>query len=215
MSHFGRVFPEQAAAIEAAAEKRRDLRALVLLAALLHDVSKPETRARVRGRVRFFEHDVLGARRARAIGERLRLPARVTAVVERLVRHHLRPMHLGHVGAITPRARHRFYRDVREDTRDLLLLVLADAAAVTGASPLVTWRRAHVVRDLLAGWGEQQEVLARPPLLRGGDVMARFGLEPGPRVGWLLAQAREAQELGRVRSREEALAFLDSLHPGP
>jgi tRNA nucleotidyltransferase/poly(A) polymerase len=31
------------------------------LAALLHDVSKPETRRRVAGRVRFFEHDVIGA----------------------------------------------------------------------------------------------------------------------------------------------------------
>src|SRR5438874_2531490 len=93
------------------------------LAALLHDVSKPETRRRVEGRVRFFEHDVLGARRARAIGERLRLPERMTAVVERVVRHHLRPMHLGHAAAITLRARYRFYRDLREDTRDLLLLV--------------------------------------------------------------------------------------------
>ncbi len=185
------------------------------LAALLHDVSKPETRRRVGGRVRFFEHDVIGASRVRAIGERLRLPERVTAVVERLVRHHLRPMHLGHAGALTPRARYRFYRDLREDTRDLLLLVLADAAAVTGASPLAAWRRAGVVRELFAGWGEQREVEGRPALLRGEDIMARFSLEPGPRVGWLLAQAREAQDLGRVRSREEALAFLDSLDPGP
>jgi putative nucleotidyltransferase with HDIG domain len=189
--------------------------ATLRLAALLHDVSKPETRRRVGRRVRFFEHDVIGARRARQIGERLRLPERVIAVVERLVRHHLRPMHLGHARAITPRARHRFYRDLREDTRDLLLLVLADAAAVTGASPLATWRRAGVVRALFAGWGEQRAAAARPPLLRGEDVMARFALEPGPRVGWLLAQAREAQDLGRVRSREEALAYLDSLHPGP
>src|SRR6267142_49037 len=192
---------------------RRD--AALKLAALLHDVSKPETRRRVGGRVRFFEHDVLGARRARALGERLRLPERVTAVVERLVRHHLRPMHLGHAAAITSRARYRFYRDLREDTRDLLLLVLADAAAVTGASPLATWRRAGVVRELFAGWSEQREAATRPALLRGEDVMARFSLEPGPRVGWLLAQAREAQDLGRVRSREEALAYLDSLDPGP
>jgi len=189
--------------------------AALKLAALLHDVSKPETRRRVEGRVRFFEHDVLGARRARAIGERLRLPERVTAVVERVVRHHLRPMHLGHAAAITLRARYRFYRDLREDTRDLLLLVLADAAAVTGASPLATWRRAGVVRELFAGWREQREAQTRPALLRGEDVMARFSLQPGPRVGWLLAQAREAQDLGRVRSREEALAFLDSLDPGP
>ena len=160
-------------------------------------------------------HDVIGARRAREIGERLRLPERVTAVVERVVRHHLRPMHLAHAGSVTPRARYRFYRDLREDTRDLLLLVLADAAAVTGASPLTTWRRAHLVRELFAGWREQRQAERRPALLRGEDVMARFSLEPGPRVGWLLSQAREAQDLGRVRSREEALAFLDSLDPGP
>jgi poly(A) polymerase len=185
------------------------------LAALLHDVSKPETRRRVGGRVRFFEHDVIGARRVRAIGERLRLPERLTTVVERVVRHHLRPMHLGHADTITPRARYRFYRDLREDTRDLLLLVLADAAAVTGASPLTTWRRAGLIRDLFAGWREQHQAERRPALLRGEDVMARFSLEPGPRVGWLLSQAREAQDLGRVHSREEALAYLDSLDPGP
>jgi putative nucleotidyltransferase with HDIG domain len=185
------------------------------LAALLHDVSKPETRRRISGRVRFFEHDVIGAERVRAIGHRLRLPQRMIAVVERVVRHHLRPMHLAHADGITARARYRFYRDLREDTRDLLLLVLADAAAVTGASPLVTWRRADLVRELMGGWREQRESQAQPPLLRGEDVMARFSLEPGPRVGWLLAQAREAQDLGRVRSREEALAYLDSLDPGP
>jgi putative nucleotidyltransferase with HDIG domain len=185
------------------------------LAALLHDVSKPETRRRIRGRVRFFEHDVIGAARARAIGERLKLPERAVAVVERLVRHHLRPMHLASAASITPRARYRFYRDLREDTRDLLLLVLVDAAAVTGASPVATWRRSSVVRDLMRGWAEQRVAAAAPPLVRGEDVMARFRLEPGPRVGWLLAQAREAQDLGRVRSREDALTYLDSLVPGP
>jgi hypothetical protein len=136
-------------------------------------------------------------------------------VLERLVRHHLRPMHLAAAPRITPRARYRFYRDLREDTRDLLLLVLVDAAAVTGASPVATWRRSPLIRALMRGWAEQQAAAAAPPLVRGQDVMARFGLEPGPRVGWLLAQAREAQDLGRVRSREEALTYLDSLVPGP
>src|SRR5439155_1322168 len=65
------------------------------LAELLHDVAKPETRRVVQGRVRFFGHDLVGAERARAIGQRLRLPARAVGVLERLVRHHLRPMHLG------------------------------------------------------------------------------------------------------------------------
>jgi putative nucleotidyltransferase with HDIG domain len=180
------------------------------LAALLHDVSKPETRRTEGGRVRFFEHDVIGAARARAIAARLRLPDRAGAVLERLVRHHLRPMHLGAAGALTPRARYRFFRDLGHETRDLLLLVLADASAVRGDSPLRLWPRMTLVRELLAGWEEQRESLRREPLVRGGDVMERFGLPPGPEVGRLLARAREAQDLGLVGTREEALAYLDS-----
>jgi len=180
------------------------------LGALLHDVSKPETRRPVRGRIRFFEHDVRGAARARAIGERWKLPGAVVDTLERLVRHHLRPMHLAAAGAVTPRARYRLYRDLGPDTRDLLLLVLVDAAAVRGESPLAVWPRAALVRDLLRGWEVQRAVAAAPPLVRGADVMTRFELAPGPVVGRLLRRAREAQDLGLVRTREEALAYLDS-----
>jgi putative nucleotidyltransferase with HDIG domain len=185
------------------------------LAALLHDVSKPETRRVIDGRVRFFEHDVIGAARSRAVGERLKLPARAIGVLERLVRHHLRPMHLAAAGRVTPRARYRFYRDLREDTRDLLLLVLVDAAAVRGDSPRSIWRRAELIRDLLRGWEEQPAGVDAPPLLRGTDVMERFGLSPGPAVGRLLERAREAQALGLVTTRDEALAYLDSPPGGP
>ncbi len=191
-------------------------RARVLrLGALLHDVAKPETRRVVRGRVRFFEHDVLGAERARAIGERLRLPGRAVATLERLVRHHLRPMHLAQAGEITHRARYRFFRDLADDSRDLLLLVLVDAAAVAGATPLSVWRRSRVVRELMGGWQEQRAAIAALPLLRGEDVMAHFGLPPGPAVGALLHRAREAQALGVVRTRDDALAYLDSSGDDP
>jgi putative nucleotidyltransferase with HDIG domain len=192
------------------------LRAHVLkLAALLHDVAKPETRRLLGGRVRFFEHDVIGAARARAIGERLRLPERAVALLERLVRHHLRPMHLAQAGEVTRRARLRFYRDLGADTRDLLLLTLVDAAGVTGVSPLAVWRRATLIRDLLSGWGEAETLTTAPALVRGEDVMARYGLAPGPAIGRLLARAREAQDLGLVRTREEALAYLDSSGGAP
>ena len=190
-------------------------REVLKLAALLHDVSKPETRQRISGRIRFFEHDVRGAARAHAIGERLRLPPRATAVLERLVRHHLRPMHLANAGVITPRARYRFYRDLGSDTQDLVMLALVDAAAVRGDSPVTLWPRARLLRDLLAGWPAQQSVVTAPPLLRGEDVMRRFDLGPGPEIGRLLRRAREAQDLGLVATPEEALAFLDSSPNGP
>jgi poly(A) polymerase/tRNA nucleotidyltransferase (CCA-adding enzyme) len=182
----------------------------VKLAALLHDVAKPETRTEEAGRVRFIGHEVRGAERAGDIASRWRLSRRARTVLERLVRQHLRPMHLTQAGRITRRARYRFFRDLGQEAQDLLLLALADAAAVSGEGPWAVWRGpgGAVVRALFAGLGAERAAAAAPPLLRGEDVMAAFGLGPGPGVGRLLAAAREAQALGLVRSREQALAYL-------
>ena len=67
----------------------------------------------------------------------------------------------------------------------------------------------------MAGWPEQRAAVVAAPLLRGDDVMARFGLAPGPAVGALLSRAREAQALGLVRTRDEALSYLDSTGGDP
>jgi hypothetical protein len=119
-------------------------------------------------------------------------------------------MHLAQAGVITRRARFRFFRALGDEARDVLLLALADAAALTGASPLAVWAGdgGDVVRDLMAGADEDAAAAAAPALLRGQDVMAAFGVPPGPEVGRLLALAREAQALGLVSTREEALAHL-------
>ncbi|HSE02735.1 MAG TPA: HD domain-containing protein, partial [Methylomirabilota bacterium] len=180
------------------------------LAALLHDVAKPETRAEDGGRIRFIGHDSAGARRIPGIAQRFRLSRRAAQVLERLVAEHLRPMHLAQAGTLTRRARFRFHRALGDEARDLLLLALADAAALTGGSPLAIWAGAggEVVRALMAGVEEEAAAAAVPALLRGEDVMAAFGLPPGPEVGRLLALAREAQALGAIATREEALAHL-------
>jgi tRNA nucleotidyltransferase/poly(A) polymerase len=180
------------------------------LAALLHDVAKPETRVEESGRIRFIGHDTAGARRTAAIALRLRLSRHASQVLERLVAEHLRPMHLAQAGLLTRRARYRFFRALGDEAPDLLLLSLADAAALTGVSPLAVWAGpgGDLIRALLAGAEEEAAAATAPPLVRGEEVMAAFGLVPGPEVGRLLALAREAQALGLVTTREEALAHL-------
>jgi poly(A) polymerase len=185
-------------------------RGALKLAVLLHDVAKPETRTEDAGRIRFIGHDVAGAARVAAIAARLRLSRRATAVLERLVRHHLRPMHLAMAGHITRRARHRFFHDLGDEAGDLLLLTLADAAGLRGDDPLEVWagEGGRALRELMAGAAEERALAAAPPLVTGEDVMVAFSLPPGPEVGRLLARAREAQALGQVATREEALALL-------
>ena len=184
-------------------------RELLKLAALLHDVAKPETRSVEGGRVRFIGHDVRGAGRAAQVAQRWRLSGRAGGALELLVRQHLRPMHLAGSG-ITARARYRFFRDLGAEAKDLVLLALADAAGVSGQSPHSVWvgPGGVVLRELMLGMAEEARAAERPPLLRGEDVMAVFGLRPGPEVGRLLARAREAQALGLVSTPADALHYL-------
>ncbi len=196
---------------------RATRREALKLAALLHDVSKPETLRLEDGRTRFLGHDTLGAKRVVAIAERLRLSGRMAAVLERLVRHHLRPMHLAQSGAVSRRARYRFFRDLGDDARDLLLLALADAAALRGDSPLTVWGGpgGRTVRELMAGHAEEAAALSALPLLDGRDAMEALELQPGPEIGRLLRLLREAHAVGAVTTREAALAYIRRMRDHP
>jgi len=43
-------------------------------------------------------------------------------------------------------------------------------------------------------------------LIDGNDLMRELGLKPGPKIGQLLEEIREAQVNGEVQNRDEALA---------
>jgi putative nucleotidyltransferase with HDIG domain len=202
--------PDLVAHLGEALGDRFTRRETLKLAALLHDVAKPQTKTVEDGRIRFFGHDIVGAERAAGIALRWRLSRRATGVVAKLVRHHLRPMHLANAGSITRRARYRFFRDLGGEARDLVLLTLVDAAAVRGDSPRDIWEgpAGVLLRELMQGVGEEDRAASAPPLVRGEDVMGAFGLPPGRQIGVLLARAREAQALGLVSTRAEALEYL-------
>jgi len=54
------------------------------------------------------------------------------------------------------------------------------------------------------------ERLNPPPLVDGSDLI-HHGLKPGPHFAGLLEQTRDAQLNGEIRTREQALALIDSL----
>jgi putative nucleotidyltransferase with HDIG domain len=198
----------------------RSRASLLKIAALLHDVAKPQTRSvDPGGRTRFFGHADAGAAVARAIMRRLRFSSREAAFVALLVEEHLRPVQLAQVGeAPTRRALYHFHRDLGDAASAVLLLALADAAAARG--PEMTsegWTaQAMYMNSVLVRSREEEGILAPPRLLSGHDIMSALGIEAGPKVGRLLEALREAQAVGEVRDRDEALAFVkDAAREGP
>jgi len=185
-------------------------------AALYHDVAKPlKSETGDDGRIRFWGHDAEGAEMAAARGQALHLSNDEIDRVARVIRNHMR-IHsmtnrlLDERKQPSRRAIYRFFRDTREAGVDLILLSLADLRATyehTLPEPL--WKAAlDVGRILLENlWERPTEVVKPPNLLNGYEVMEAFALTPSPLVGQVLEAIREAQAMGEIAEREEALAF--------
>jgi len=184
---------------------------LLKLAALLHDVAKPQTKSiDAEGRTRFLGHDREGAAIASGILERLRFSTKEIKLVEIMVRYHLRPTQMSHEGLPTPRAVYRYFRDTGEAGVDVLFLNLADHLATRGPHLKLThWQEhAQIVEYVLAQRFQEERVIVPPKLVSGNDVINIFGMSPGPRIGELLEAVREAQASGELATREEALSYI-------
>jgi poly(A) polymerase len=188
-----------------------DDRRVVRWALLLHDISKPETlEIAPDGRPTFHGHEILGEDRADALLRRLHLPAAIRRRVTRLIRLHLRPGHLADAGGPV-RGLRRLVRDADDDLPLLAIHAAADARASGSPDARTRWPRLRaVLYDLLGMW-ESRTATPIQSLINGRDVMRVLGLKPGPEIGQALDCVADAQEDGTVRTRRQALAFLEKL----
>lgn len=183
------------------------------LAALFHDVAKPQTKAvQPDGRIRFFGHSEQGADMVRDALGRLRFSTREIESVAAMVEYHLRP---GQWSGVTPssRALYRYFRDVGSVAVDTILLNLADHLAARGPKlNLERWRQhVAVAQHALAYYFERRGETVTPRLVTGHDLMEAFGLAPGPMLGKLLAEIEEARVLEQIVTKADALKLAKQI----
>ncbi len=194
----------------------RSMRSLLFLAALYHDVAKPQSKKMDEdGQLHFWDHDQQGAEMLVGRARALALGNDEIQWLETVVRNHMR-IHF-HTNRLvregkppSRRAVYRFFRDTGPAGVEVCLLTLADLRATYEQTlPQETWAAAlEVVRTLLEAWYEKkEEQVAPPPLVDGNDLMQALSLQPGRLVGSLLEAVREAQAAGEVSDREQALAL--------
>jgi len=185
------------------------------LAALLHDVGKPDAfECDSEGRNRFFGHEKGSARIAALALRRLCFSGDEVRVVETVVRNHMRPLLLAEQPEVTRRAVYRFFRATGDAGVDVILHSLADhrATYAPGTGEREWLQLLSVAVRMLEDYWEYQPERVNPPILvNGHDLMSEFNLSPGPQIGDLLEAVREAQADDQVRTREEAMALVQSL----
>ncbi len=146
------------------------------LAALLHDIGKPESR-RTTGRM--YMHDKISARMAEGLLKRLNYPADTVEQVRELIRHHMYDLR-GDAKDVTIRTWMSLRG--REVSRGLIQLRRADVwGSGMETGPVVTadrWQR--VLEDMeRRGVPFTEQELA----VTGRDIMEALNIPPGPKVG--------------------------------
>jgi poly(A) polymerase len=178
------------------------------LAALFHDLGKPQTRSVAdNGRILFIGHDEAGAGMIRGICGRLRTSRRLGTYLESLTRNHLRLGFLVHERPLSGRHIYDYLVATEPETVDVTLLTIADRLATQGPRTRSEAIDAHLelAREMIAAGLEWRRTGAPAPLVRGDELASELGIEPGPELGRLLAEIKAAQFAGEVRSREDAV----------
>ncbi|MFL1378718.1 MULTISPECIES: CCA tRNA nucleotidyltransferase [unclassified Nocardiopsis] len=172
---------DQAIELERARGHEPDL--VLRLAALLHDIGKPKTRAfEGAGRVTFHHHEVVGASMTRKRLTALRFPKDVIADVSSLVALHLR-FHGYGKGEWTDSAVRRYARDAGPLLERLHILTRADCTTRNRRKAAALARSYDDIEKRIAALAEQEELDRIRPDLDGNEIQEILGLKPGPEIG--------------------------------
>ena len=179
---------------------------VIRIAALLHDIGKPKTRALLEGGgVSFHHHEVVGARLAKNRLKALRFSNEIIEEVETLIALHLRFHGYGD-GEWTDSAVRRYVRDAGELLTHLHVLTRADCTtrnARKAARLAATYDSLEARIEVLM---EQEELSKIRPDLDGAEVMQLLGIKPGADVGraldFLLELRMDQGPLGKEKATE-------------
>ena len=198
----------------------RSVRAALFFAALYHDVEKPATKTvEYTGRIRFFDHDVQGAKVASMRGHKFNLSndeiQRVKKIIFNHMRFHFFTMQLEEKKKEpTRKSIYRFFRDAGEAGVDLILLGLADLRGTRDHTQTTeNWNAALEIAKIFLEnyWEKREETVAPPRLLDGNELMKELNLDAGRIIGQLLEAIREGQAIGEISTRDEALSLARKL----
>jgi poly(A) polymerase len=178
------------------------------LAALLHDIGKPDTREITPDGVQFHHHEVVGARMAEQRLRELRFPGSIVEGVRKLIEMHLR-FHTYRMGWSDGAVR-RYVRDAGPLLDRLNQLTRADCTTQNKFKARQFAALQDDLEERIARLAEQENLEAMRPPLDGNEVMERLGIEPGPAIGEALDYLMEIRmERGPVE-KEEAYELLDA-----
>lgn len=174
-----------------------DASLVLCLGVLFHDIGKPPTASYdgEAGRIRFNNHDRVGADMAEEALRRLRYPNAVIEDVVALVANHMRFMHVQQMR--TAKLKRFMSRPTFPEEVELHRVDCTSSHGMLDNIDFLEEKAAEFAA----------EPLIPPPLLTGRHLID-LGFTPGPRFKEILELVQTEQLEGRLHSEEEALALV-------
>lgn len=191
----------------------RSRRSLIKLAALLHDIGKPDTRKFEKGRVSFHGHEHVGKGIVKPIAKMLKLSVKERHALEDMVRWHLRPGYLSNFKRPSDKAVYRYFRDTKDEAISVLLLSWADQRATRGPATTQQDQKHHeyICTSLLENYFAKKKEKPFVRLISGKDLISKLKLKPSPHFAKILATVEEQQSLGKIKTKKEAMELAKTL----
>ncbi len=179
------------------------------LAALFHDISKPECFTQDEsGRGHFYEHEVKSSERAKLIMERLKYPNDITEDVRVLVRYHLlKSVDMKDKGV------KRYINNVGIDRLENMFdLNIADIKGKSKIADTSGFERLEILREKCRNIIERKEPLSRKDLKINGRDLEALGIEKGHIYTEVLNKVLDlVLEFPERNSKEELKKYVLSL----
>jgi putative nucleotidyltransferase with HDIG domain len=186
--------------------------ALLKIAALLHDVGKPNTwEIDQDGRHRFIKHEEIGSEIVLPILKKMTFSKTSIKIIEKLIKFHLYPSQILKEETVTGKSELRFYRRIEKEVPELIIIAMADRLSARGPeiSDEIVNKNINGLNWLLTRYNELSEsAISIPKLLSGNEVMSILNVPRGVKVGIVIKALHEAQINGEVNDYEQAKTFV-------
>jgi poly(A) polymerase len=180
-------------------EKLKEPSVTLAFSSLLHDVGKPPT-YEVSDRIRFPNHQEVGARMAESILRRLKFPSEEVEKIVSCVRNHMNFMN-------APKMRESKLKRLMMRPTFLEELELHRIDCLSSHRDLKIW---NYLEERYQEY--KREPKKREPLLRGRDLL-KMGFSPGPLMGKIVREAEDLQLEGRLKTKKEAREWVRKNFP--